>query len=47
MLLIKRTADSVEILEGAESLPEGEPIRLYSAEDLKRMLGMVDVKEAS
>lgn len=44
MLKIRKTADKIEILEGGESLPEGEVVTLVSLEKFKRMMGLIDRK---
>ena len=38
---IIRRGDEFEVIEGDESLPEGVPVVVYTAEDIRRVLGLV------
>jgi hypothetical protein len=37
-MIIKKTNTTIEILEGGEDLPEGEPVRLYTMAELRRVM---------
>jgi hypothetical protein len=40
-MIIKKTNTTIEILEGGEDLPEGEAVRVWTAEEMRRHLGLI------
>ena len=46
-ITIKRTGKAVQVMEGADTLPEGMPVQLFTGEELQERRDMLDLQMPS